>query len=125
MVKSMPEFQVETYFDKPNRAGVNKNGEVTRGYQMLLATILTQGACSFDRDMFTVTREQTPASMRALLEDQMLRYHWEKKAAPDSLGKDRFALTGKVGNKQDDLLIAFAMCMYWGRVYTKKNSAKL
>jgi hypothetical protein len=43
----------------------------------------------------------------------MLRYHWEKKPAADAIGKDRYALTGKVGNKQDDLLIALAMAIYW------------
>lgn len=123
MVSGMKQFQIETYYDKPNRAGVNKNGEVTRGYQLLMATVLTQGACAFDQDMFTVTRGHNSQSMRAMLEEQMLRYHWEKKAAPDAMGKDRYALTGKVGNKQDDLLIAVAMCMYWGRVYIKKQIA--
>lgn len=111
MVKDIP--GVRTYWEKPNKPGVCKDGRVTRAYQFNLAYALAQQSLAFDYDCFTVTKEQTVASMKLQLQDQMLRYHWEKKPAADAMGKDRYALTGKVGNKQDDLLIALAMAIYW------------
>jgi hypothetical protein len=113
MVNDIP--GVETFWEKDNRPGVCKDGKATRGYQFMLSNCLAQGSIHFDMDLFTVTREKTPQCMKDLLLDQMLRYHWEKKAT-DIMGKDRFSLTGKVGNKQDDLLIAMSMVPYWGRI---------
>lgn len=111
MVRDIP--GVRTYWEKPNKPGVLKDGRVTRAYQFNLAHALMNETISFDADCFTVTREMNTAKMRDMLQEQMLRYHWEKKAALDALGKDRYTLTGKIGNKQDDLLIAFAMTLYW------------
>ena len=55
-------------------------------------------------------------SITTLFREQMERFHWEKKAATDSFGKDRWAITGKMGNdKQDDLLITAFMCTFFGR----------
>jgi hypothetical protein len=116
---------VRTFWETDKRPGVCKTGAVTRGYQFMLANSLAQDACRFDRDCFTVTRGHTTDSMRALLEEQMLRYHWEAKPAPDAMGRDRYALTGKVGNKQDDLLIAFSMCLYWGRAAARQAASRL
>lgn len=117
MVRDIPE--VETFWEKDARAGVCKTAAVTRDYQFLLNLALSQGGFLFDRDLFTVTREQTPESMMDLLQDQMLRYHWERKKAPDSMGKDRYTITGKVGSAQDDLLISAMMVVYWGRVISR------
>jgi len=52
----------------------------------------------------------------------MLRFRWERKAAVDLLGKDRYTLTGKMGSKQDDLLIAVMMALYWGRLVIRDPS---
>jgi hypothetical protein len=105
---------VQTYWQK-NRPGVHKDGFATRGYQFLLTTSLAENSILFDEDCFTVTRERTVDDMYDMLQDQMLRYHWEKKKATDVHGNDRYALTGKIGNKQDDLLITMEMALYWGR----------
>lgn len=107
---------VRTYWEKPGKPGVCKDGRVTRAYQFNLAHALATQSIVFDADCFTVSREQSVASMKDMLQDQMLRYHWEKKDANDSLGKDRYALTGKIGNKQDDLLIALSMALYWSPI---------
>jgi len=105
---------VETYWEKETRPGVHKDGKATRNYQFILTNALSQGTVRFERDLFTVTRERTPQDMRDVLQDQMLRYHWEKKKATDIMGTDRYTLTGKVGNMQDDLLITMEMVLYWG-----------
>ena len=52
----------------------------------------------------------------AMLEDEMGRFHWSVKKANDEYGKDKIKLTGKIGNAQDDLLIAVAMVVYVGRM---------
>ncbi len=114
MVADIP--NVETFWEKDNRPGVCKDGKATRGYQFLLTNCLAQGSLHFDRDLFSVSREKTAQCMRDVLEDQMLRFHWSCKKANDVHGKDRYSLTAKVGNKQDDLLIAVAMLPYWGRI---------
>jgi len=107
---------VETFWEKETRPGVCKDGKATRGYQFLLTNCLAQGGLRFDRDLYTVTREKTVPCMLDMLNDQMLRFHWEKKKAVDVMGKDRYALTAKVGNQQDDLLVALEMVLYWGRL---------
>jgi hypothetical protein len=110
---------VETFWEKDGRPGVCKDGKATRGYQFILTNLLATEGLLFDRDLFTVTKEKTPQCMLDMLMDQMYRYHWERKKAADVvMGKDRYALTGKIGNKQDDLLIALSMIPYWGRVAT-------
>jgi hypothetical protein len=117
MVRDIPE--VETFWEKDTRAGVCKTATNTRDYQFLLNHALSQGGLLFDRDLFTVSREQTADSMMATLQDQMMRYHWERKKAVDSMGKDRYTITGKVGNSQDDLLISAMMVVYWGRTISR------
>jgi hypothetical protein len=113
---------VETFWEKPGRPGVCKDGKATRGYQFLLTNCLAEGGLRFDQDCFTVTREKTVQCMKDLLADQMNRFHWEKKKAADPvMGKDRYALTGKVGNQQDDLLITVAMIIYWGRIIVQQR----
>lgn len=112
MVRDQP--GVTTYWEKPNRPGVCKDGKATRGYQFALSNALCNGSIKFEHDLFTVSRDKTPACMLNMLNEQMLRYHWERKAATDKLGKDRYALTGKVGSAQDDLLISMMMAYYWG-----------
>jgi hypothetical protein len=106
---------VTTFWEKDSRPGVAKTATVTRGYLFIMNLMLSEGTLRFERDCFTVTKEQTTSSMRDMLQDQMLRMHWEVKRAPDVHGKDRHSLTGKVGNKQDDLLVTVAMVLYWGR----------
>ena len=113
MVHSIP--GVETYWEKETRPGVHKDGKATRGYQFLLTNSLAEGSIRIDEDLFTVTREKSPQCMLDMLEDQMYRYHWEKKKATDVFGSDRYTLTGKVGTQQDDLLITLEMALYWGR----------
>lgn len=112
MVGDVP--RVETYFDK-DKPGVHKDDKATRGYHFFLVNALAEGTIHFDQDLFTTSNEQTPQSMLEMLQDQMHRFHWEKKKAVDVFGKDRYALTGKVGNKQDDLLICMTMVPYWGQ----------
>lgn len=94
MVKDLR--NVITYYEKPTRPGVTKTAAITRGYQFELSNALCYNAIKFDHSLFTVTREKTPSCMLDMLHEQMLIFHWERKAAIDALGKDRYTLTGKV-----------------------------
>ena len=112
---------VETFWEKPNKPGVCKAGKNSREYQFLLSNCLANGGLYFDRDCFTVTREKTVQCMKDQLQEQMLRYHFSVKKAPDESGRDRVHLTAKMGSLQDDLLIATMMVIYWGRVVTNEK----
>lgn len=120
MVQDIP--GVETYWQTDKRPGVNKNGTVTRAYNFLLNVALAENSIKFERNLFTVTKEKTAQCMKDLLYEQALRYHWDYKKAADVHGKDKYTLTGKLGSKQDDLFIAFVMCLYWGKIVMENRS---
>ena len=113
---------VEVYADKPGKLGVCKDAYVTRQYQFMLTNSLMSNLIHFSRDLFTTTPEMSPKSMLTMLEDQALRLRWEKRKGNTIFQDDKVKLTAKQGNKQDDLLIAVVMVMYWGRLYAEQRS---
>lgn len=116
MVRGVPNLRV--YYDKPNKPGVCKDAEVTRAYQFMMASVLMQGTLHFHQHAFTCTRERDIHSMLNVLQDQALRMHTETKKGNSNFQKDKVIITGKVGNKPDDLIVAVEMLLYWGRIYT-------
>jgi hypothetical protein len=114
MVRDIPD--VTTFWETFNKPGITKTEKSTREYQFLLSNCLANNSLLFERTLFTCTREKTPEAMLDMLEDQMSRFHWAIKKANDEHGTDKAKLTGKVGNQQDDLLIAVAMVIYVGRM---------
>lgn len=107
---------VTTYWETPNKPGILKTHQKTIDYTFLLNSMLCDKTIVLDKELFTISKEQNPDSIANLLREQIERFHWEKKAATDSFGKDRWAITGKMGNdKQDDLLITLFMCAFFGR----------
>ena len=106
--------RVQTHWEK-DKPGVCKTLAMTRNYQFVLNNVLFGSGIRFHDELFTSSRNQTPAGIKSLLQDQMLRYHWEKKPAHDHFQSDRHTMTGKQGDKQDDLLIAVMMTIYFGR----------
>ena len=113
---------VVTTFWEGKEPGTRKTEKSTREYQFLLSNALAQQGVVFDRDLFTATREKDVPAMMAMLQEQMLRFHWAVKKGGDEHSKDRVKLTGKVGNAQDDLLIALMMLLYIGRMVIKDPS---
>ena len=107
---------VTTYWETPNKPGILKTHQKTIDYTFLLNSMLCDKTIILDSELFTISKEQNPDGITNLLREQIERFHWEKKAATDSFGKDRWAITGKMGNdKQDDLLITLFMCAFFGR----------
>jgi hypothetical protein len=105
---------VRVYWEK-DKPGVCKTARKGFDYQFLTTNLLGATGLRFHVDFFTCSRDSNPSIMRSLFMEQLLLYHWEKKAPKDSHSKERKTLTGKQGDKQDDLLIAFMQDLYIGR----------
>jgi hypothetical protein len=106
---------VRTYWQKDDRCGVLKDQHVTSNYQSLLDGMLRDSWLDVYVYLFTNSRNHKQASILALLQEQMERYHYQTDDKLDRNDNRRYKITGKMGHKQDDLLIAFMMCLYWGR----------
>ena len=115
---------VHTFWEKETRPGICKSALITREYQFLMNNSLYNQTIRFSDELFTTSRmgkdsTYTPEGIKSLLEEQTLRYHWEKKPASDAFGKEKVTVTGKLQDKQDDLLIAAMMVLFWGRTIMK------
>lgn len=107
---------VTTYFEKSGgKPGICKTHQKTIDYQFLINSMLYEGTIKLDAELFTVSKDFNVESITALLRGQMERFHWEKKDANDAFGRDRWAITGKQGDKQDDLFITLEMAAFFGR----------
>lgn len=119
MIKKLSD--VRTYWQKDDRPGVNKNANVSDNYQFLLYTKLQHDGIFFDMDCFTTSRAMSLTNIKVLLREQMERYHYEF----DPI-RNKVHLTGKMGgDKQDDILIALMMAVYWGRVVLRDKGGRL
>jgi hypothetical protein len=58
--------------------------------------------------------------VRTRLREQMETYSAQFKAAPDTFGKDRIALSGKVGGMKDDLCICLQLAAYYTQLETQR-----
>lgn len=98
--------------------GVILTGALKRIYQINMVDALFDGSLRVERDFFTISKKGNaplqPDNMIALLREQMERFHWVHKPANSSTGKDRWSMTGKLGEKQDDALLSLLMAYTWG-----------
>jgi hypothetical protein len=105
---------VKTYWQKPNRPGVVMTAESKSLYHKQMIGCLYNRKLRFERDFFTVSKHITPEIIKTNTKEQFEMFHWVKKPAKDNLSKDRFALTGKMGTKQDDCLISILQNYKYG-----------
>lgn len=114
---------VRSYWQKEDRLGIIKDARVTDNYQFFLDDMLQQDFLRFYHDIITHSRHfRTSPGGEAivnLVQEQMQRYHYERLDTVDRNGNPRCRITGKSGGKQDDLLIALMMALYWGRAVLK------
>lgn len=110
--------RVTVFKQKSDVNGVIVTGRVKRSYQINMVDALWDGSIRFERDFFTISKQKgkriKSEDMIILAREQMERFHWDYKAANDAHGTDRWAMTGKIGEKQDDALMALLMCYTWG-----------
>jgi len=64
-----------------------------------------------------------PAGLRVRLREQMETYSAQYKSAPDTFGKDRIALSGKVGGMKDDVCICLQLAAYYTQLETQRAAA--
>ena len=115
MIKRLSD--VKTYWQKDDRPGISKTAAVSDNYQFLLYTKLQHNGIFFDMDCFTMSRKLSIEDLKFQLREQMERYHYEFDAI-----RNKVHLTGKMGGgKQDDLLIALMMSVYWGRAASRSK----
>jgi hypothetical protein len=108
------EYQdVTTYWQK-NHPGVVKTHESTNDMQKMMVSCLFNRRLGFETDLFTESRKMNQEKILALCKEQFGQFHWDKKPAKDVHSKDRWAMSGKIGSKQDDLLIAVLMAYKYG-----------
>ena len=106
---------VQTFWESPKKPGICKTHQKTIDYTFLLNSMLMDKNIAFEADLFTISKDMTPDSIRNLFREQVERFHWEKRDAKDSFSNDRWAITGKMGDKQDDLLITVFMNAFFGK----------
>lgn len=111
-----------------DRIGIRKTEQNTDDYQICVEDMLRKGQIYFSSELFTTSKkfEHPDGEMhKAKLElrEQLERYHWEVLKAKDVFGKEKIAMTGKMGGAQDDMYVAFAMTAYWGKVHKKETRA--
>ena len=88
---------VDMYYQKENgKVGICKSKGMDQAYAMVWARMLEVGRIRFSSDFFTNTRDYDIATMKSEFRAQLEGYHETLE------GK----LSGKGGDKQDDLLIA-------------------
>jgi len=61
-----------------------------------------------------------PNGMRVRLREQMETYSVQYKASADTFGKDRIALSGKVGGMKDDICICLQLAAYYTQLETQR-----
>lgn len=118
MVKNYPKLR--EYRQKDDKTGVHKGHGMADHYQYMFNVKLKNEAVQFDNEFFTTSRAYERNSIKALLREQLERYHFGVEE-PKSEGKDgRQYITGKMGTSgQDDLAIAVLMGVFWGPVVLK------
>jgi hypothetical protein len=117
MIKNYP--KVREYRQK-DVTGVHKGPGLADHYQYMFNVKLKNNAVLFDSEFFTTSRTYERNSIKALLREQLERYHFGVDE-PKSEGKEgKQYITGKMGTTgQDDLAIVVLMGVFWGPVVLK------
>ncbi len=114
--------------NEDERAGVRKTQQNTDDYQICVEDMLKKRLISWDRTLFTVSKNYEKSNgdttaIEAELRQQLERYHWEVEEAKNNFGKRKIVMTGKMGGAQDDLYVSFAMCCFWGKFIRRQTAA--
>ena len=100
--------------NKGKSYGVPKSFDSTYAMQYQFKYLISEDKLSFARDLFSLT--VVPDAMKAELIKQISAYSWVFE--PNGTVK----LSGKTGNKNDDLIICAMMIPYWVQVFLNSSS---
>ncbi len=110
---------VSFYVDqKANRVGVLTTEATKHAMAQLVVAMLAE------RRLHVLPRlySNEPDAMRIRLREQMETYSAQFKAAPDTFGKDKISLSGKVGGMKDDVCICLQLAAYFTQLETQRAS---
>jgi hypothetical protein len=108
---------VSFYVDqKASRVGILTTEATKHAMAQLVVSMLAERRIH----VLPVLYSNEPEAMRARLREQMETYSAQFKQAPDTFGKDRIALSGKVGGMKDDVCICLQLAAYFTQLETRR-----
>ena len=110
---------VTFYVDqKASRVGVLTTEATKHAMAQLVVSMLAEHRMH----ILPVLYSAEPDAMRVRLREQMETYSAQFKQAPDTFGKDRISLSGKVGGMKDDVCICLQLAAYYTQLETQRAS---
>jgi hypothetical protein len=110
---------VSFYVDqKASRVGILTTEATKHAMAQLVVSMLAERRIH----VLPVLYSADPPAMRARLREQMETYSAQFKAAPDTFGKDRMSLSGKVGGMKDDVCICLQLAAYFTQLELQRAS---
>ena len=108
---------VTFYVDqKASRVGVLTTEATKHAMAQLVVSMLAERRIHVLPNLYS----NEPEAMRIRLREQMETYSAQFKQAPDTFGKDRISLSGKVGGMKDDVCICLQLAAYYTQLETQR-----
>ena len=110
---------VTFYVDqKASRVGVLTTEATKHAMAQLVVSMLAERRMHVLPTLYS----NEPDTVRIRLREQMETYSAQFKQAPDTFGKDRISLSGKVGGMKDDVCICLQLAAYYTQLETQRAS---
>lgn len=110
---------VTFYVDqKASRVGVLTTEATKHAMAQLVVSMLAERRLHVLPTLYS----HEPEAMRARLREQMETYSAQFKQAPDTFGKDKISLSGKIGGMKDDVCICLQLAAYFTQLETQRAS---
>jgi hypothetical protein len=110
---------VTFYVDqKASRVGVLTTEATKHAMAQLVVSMLAEHRLH----VLPMLYSNEPEPMRIRLREQMETYSAQFKAAPDTFGKDKISLSGKVGGMKDDVCICLQLAAYFTHLESQRAS---
>jgi hypothetical protein len=110
---------VSFYVDhKASRVGVLTTEATKHAMAQLVVSMLAEKRIHILTRLYSAD----PDAARIRLREQMETYSAQFKQAPDTFGKDKISLSGKVGGMKDDVCICLQLAAYFTQLETQRAS---
>jgi hypothetical protein len=108
---------VSFYVDqKANRVGVLTTEATKHAMATLVVAMLEEKRLHIQDPLFS----NDPQGMRIRLREQLETYSMQVKAPPDTFGKEKIVLSGKVGGMKDDVCICLQLAAYYTQLENQR-----
>jgi hypothetical protein len=108
---------VHFYVDhKASRVGVLTTEATKHAMAQLVVSMLAEHRIHVLPTLYS----NEPDAVRIRLREQMETYSAQYKQAPDTFGKDKISLSGKVGGMKDDVCICLQLAAYFTQLETQR-----